>query len=60
MITSITFSSAPLRKKPRAGDRKVDRRGVAWVRCRAQVRGLDGRLCDLSNNGRPVYEWRRA
>lgn len=55
-VTSMRLSTAPTRKKPKAGDTKMIR-GVLHVR--KQARMVDGpyRGAYLVNNGRPVWEW---
>lgn len=58
MITSIKYSCAPERKKPKAGDERfLKGRGVWQIRqqCRCWTRGAWG-AWEVSN-GRPVWEW---
>ena len=55
MITSIRFSSAPERKKPKSGDeRYLKGRGVTQIRQQEYSK----MYCALVvSNGRPVWEW---
>lgn len=49
----ITITTAPLRKKPKSGDKKIIK-GVTYVR-----RHRRGGFCNglMMSGGRPVYEW---
>lgn len=54
MISSIRFYSGPIRKRPKEGDEKIDKKtGKTLVR--RQCRTKDGAY--IVNNGRPVLEW---
>lgn len=56
-IDSLRFSTAPSRKKPKAGDEKVVK-GVTMIRQQQRVRpGLPYAGAYLVSNGRPVWEW---
>lgn len=58
-VTSITFTSRPPRKKPKAGDTKTDKDGVTWVR-HAKVFKVNGRVVGYDcTNGRQRYVWVR-
>jgi hypothetical protein len=53
VITSIRYSSGPLKKKPKAGDeRYLKGRAVHQVRQQVKIGGAY-----LVSNGRPVWEW---
>lgn len=55
-IDSISYSSAPARKKPQAGDIRIIG-GVEHIRQQRIINDpLHGR-CHLVSNGRPVWEW---
>jgi hypothetical protein len=56
---TIRFGPAP-KPRPRAGDRKVDKDGVTWIRRCAVVRGINGRVEGYDcTNGRQRYVWVR-
>jgi hypothetical protein len=58
MITRITFSRAPVRKVPKAGDERfLKGRGVTQIRQqqRCWTHGAYGAW--VVSNGRPVWEW---
>ena len=55
-ITSMTFSTAPARPKPKAGDTKTIR-GVLHVRKQSRVEVGPHRGALVMSYGRPVYEW---
>lgn len=56
-IDSIRFSTAPARKKPKAGDEKIVK-GVTMIRQQQRVRpGLPHAGAYLVSSGRPVWEW---
>lgn len=64
-ITSIRYSSAPVRKNPKAGDERfLKGRGITQIRqqCghwiwRHDEEGSRQRLAMVVSNGRPVWEW---
>jgi len=58
VITSITFSSAPARRKPQAGDLKTLKRdGKTYIRQQQRCYHGPGRGAMVVSNGRPVWEW---
>ena len=58
-VTSMRISTAPARKKPKAGDTKMIG-GVLHVRRRARIEFGPHRGAYIVNNGRPVWEWTPA
>lgn len=58
-ITSIRYSSAPERKKPRAGDRRFLKGRQVWqVREPRRVpEGLPHAGAYIVSNGRQLYKW---
>lgn len=55
MITSIRYSSAPVRKLPKAGDeRYLKGRGVTQIRQQEYSKMYRAWIV---SNGRPVWEW---
>lgn len=56
-ITKVTISTAPKRKRPKAGDEKVVK-GVTLVRQHKRMpQGCFHAGAYLMSNGRPVWEW---
>lgn len=56
-ITSMRYSSGPVRKKPQAGDTKVVK-GVTMIRQQQRVApGQPHAGAYMVSNGRPVWEW---
>ena len=55
-VTSIRFSTAPVRKKPKAGDEKVVK-GVTMIRQQQRMQHGPHAGAYLVSNGRPVWEW---
>lgn len=55
-IDSITYSSAPARKKPQAGDERVIGESIHIRQQKIVDDPLHGR-CHLVSNGKPVWEW---
>lgn len=58
-VTSMRLSTAPARKKPKAGDTKLIG-GVLHVRKQARMEFGPHKGAYLVNNGRPVWEWVKA
>lgn len=57
-VTSIRYSTAPARKKPKAGDeRYLKGRGVWQVRQQKIVNDPVYGYCRLVNSHGPVFEW---
>lgn len=55
-VTSMRLSTAPTRKKPKAGDTRMIR-GVLHTRRQARMEFGPHKGAHLVNNGRPVWEW---
>jgi hypothetical protein len=51
MSITIRITTAPRRKKPKAGDEKVVK-GVTMIRQQQRLYGMS-----VVSNGRPVWEW---
>lgn len=57
-VTSIRYSTAPARKKPKAGDRRFLKGRQVWqVRQQKIVNHPLYGWCRLVSSGRPVWEW---
>ena len=59
-VTNMTIKYGPIRPKPREGDCKTDKDGVAWTRRARIVRGPGGRVEGYDcTGGRQRYVWVR-